>query len=271
MNFKKIKLNNYEITNENYDTDNRNAKKISNNIENLITAIDKKDKKKIENSYLYLLSTNNENNKIIKEKDIVYEIYIKNKLNSERFQFIIENCISYINVSSFLIKKLMKDNNKDLLEILFIYHIKFFDIDIILKFLISHKNRIPISNSKLNILINNEKYKLSTELNENYDRYDSSYYLFNACESGNEAAVKFLLEHGADLTIKDKDNRIALAKACSNGNIHLVKYLIQHGADINNEYNSGVTHIFNACSSGNLDLVKYLVKQKANINKLMMV
>ena len=48
-------------------------------------------------------------------------------------------------------------------------------------------------------------------MNKYYDRYDSSYYLFNACESGNEAAVKFLLKHGANLKIKDKDNRIALA------------------------------------------------------------
>ena len=38
-------------------------------------------------------------------------------------------------------------------------------------------------------------------------------YLFNVCKSGNEAAIKFLLEHGSDLTIKDKDNRLVLAKA----------------------------------------------------------
>ena len=123
MNFPKKEYNNNEIINENYDINN--SKKINIDIENLIMAIDKKNKKTIKNLYLYSLSTNNENNKIIKEKDIVYEMYIKNKLNSERFQFIIENCTSYINVSSFLIKKLMKDNNKDLLEILFKYHIKF--------------------------------------------------------------------------------------------------------------------------------------------------
>jgi len=70
--------------------------------------------------------------------------------------------------------------------------------------------------------------------------YDSSYYLFRVCKRGNEAAVNFLIEHGADMTIKDKDNRIALAWACQSGNLHLVKYLVRIGADINNENNLGV-------------------------------
>ena len=44
-------------------------------------AIDNKNKKEIENL------CNNNKNKI--ENDIVYEIYNKNELNSDRFQFII--------------------------------------------------------------------------------------------------------------------------------------------------------------------------------------
>ena len=93
----------------------------------------------------------------------------------------------------------MKDNNKELLEMLFNNHLNCFDNSVIIIFLNYYKNKIPISNSNLNTLINKDKYKISTELNENFNRYDSSYYLFNACESGNEAAVKFLLEHGADI------------------------------------------------------------------------
>jgi len=130
----------------------------------------------------------------------------------------------------------MKDNTKELLEILFKNHLKFFDNNFILKLLKYYESKIPITDSELSSLINNDKYKISTELNENFDRYDSSYYLFNACKSGNEMAVKFLLEHGADITIKDKANRIALAKACESGNLNLVKYLVKHGADINKKY-----------------------------------
>ena len=105
----------------------------------------------------------------------------------------------------------------------------------------------------MNPLINNDKYKLSTELDEHFDEYDSSYYLFNACESGNEGAVRFLIEYGADMTVKDYYGNISLGKACESGNIDLVKYLIQHGADINYENYKGETYIFNACLSGNLN------------------
>jgi len=150
----------------------------------------------------------------------------------------------------------MKDNNKELLEILFKNHLKFFDNEFILNLLKKYESKTPMSDSEIYPEINNDKFKISTKLDKAFDGYDSSYYLFNACKSGNEAAVKYLLEHGADLTIKDKDNRLALAKACESGNLHLVKYLVQLGADINNENYLGETHIFNACLSGNLDLVK---------------
>jgi len=206
-------------------------------------AIDNKNKKEIE--ILYKM-----NNKNIVEKNIVYEMYNIDKLNSERLQFIIENCIPYLNISSSLIKKLMKENNKELLELLFKNHLKCFDNTFIIKLLKYYKNKIQISTCNFYTLINNDKYKISTKLNDNFNRYDSSYYLFNACKSGNETAVKFLLEHGADISITDKDNRIALCKACESGNLELVKYLVHFGADINNENNYGITHIYFSTFTG---------------------
>jgi len=59
-----------------------------------------------------------------------------------------------------------------------------------------------------------------------------------------------LLEHGADISITDKDNRIALCKACESGNLELVKYLVHFGADINNENNYGITHIYFSTFTG---------------------
>ena len=191
-------------------------------IQSVLTAIDNKNKHIIENLYY-------ENYKSFIEKDIIYEIYNENKLNSERLQFIIGNCTSYFNISSSLINKLMKDNNKELLEILFKNHFKFFDNEFILYLLYNYNNKTPVSDSELYPIINDIKYKISTELDKNFNRYDSSYYLFNACKSGNKAAVEFLLEHEADLKIKDKDNRTALARACESGNLHLVKYIVQIG------------------------------------------
>jgi len=125
-------------------------------IQSYLLAIDNKNKKELE-----ILYNKNKKNNI--EKDIVYEIYNSNELNSERLLFIIENCSSYLDISSYLIKTLMKDNNKELLEIIFNNHLKCFDNAFIIKLLIHYKNRIPISISyfyTLLIMIN-IKYQLN--------------------------------------------------------------------------------------------------------------
>jgi len=133
------------------------------------------------------LTIKGDENKI--ENDIVYEIYSNNQLSKERLLFIIENCTSYLNIFSRLIAKLMKDNNTSLLEPIFERHLKFYDNEMIIKLLSYYKNGIPISNSYLYKQLNNDKYKISIDLNQfNYDRlnhvFDSSYYLFNPCLTG---------------------------------------------------------------------------------------
>ena len=62
-------------------------------------------------------------------------MYKEKRLNSEQLLFIIKNYIPYLNISFFLIKRLMEDNNKELLEILFINHLKFFDNNFVIDFL----------------------------------------------------------------------------------------------------------------------------------------
>ena len=109
------------------------------------------------------LTIKGDENKI--EKDIVYEIYSNNQLSKERLLFIIENCTSYLNISSRLITKLMKDNNKSLLEPIFERHLKFYDNEMIIKLLSNYKDRIPKSNSDLYKQLNNDKYKISIDLN----------------------------------------------------------------------------------------------------------
>ena len=191
-----------KVTNTPFTLLRKSKKTVNDNLMlSFLTAIDNKNKNKIEKLY----KINNKNNNI--ENNMIYEIYNENKLNSERLQFVVENCTSYLNITSSFIKELMKSNNKELLEILFKKHFKFFDNELILYLLKNYERRTPVSDSELYPIVNDIKYKISTELDKYFNRYDSSYYLFNACKSGNEAAVKFLLEHGADLNIKDKDNR----------------------------------------------------------------
>ena len=76
---------------------------------------------------------NNESNI---EKDVIYKIYEKTKLNSRGLHILIESCVPFLNTSSYLIKELMDNNNREFLEILFKSHLKFFDNFLLLNFLI---------------------------------------------------------------------------------------------------------------------------------------
>ena len=235
------------------------------NLEDLIqlylVAIDNKNKNKVENIY-------NINKEYTEENDIVFEMYNNKLLNTERLQYIINNCRNYLNISSSLVKKLMKTNNDKLLDIIFEYGMKFFDNEIIIELLHCYKNKTPISDLVLNQKLDNDKYKIPLEWNyKKFDNFNTSHYLFNACEKENKIMIKYLIEHGADITIKDKSNRTVLFDACLKGNEHLVRYLVGRGANINEEDNDGYTPIFNSYSSGNKDLIKYLVGHGANTNK----
>jgi len=55
------------------------------------------------------------------------------------------------------------------------------------------------------------------ELNYKNFQFDSSFYLFNACKSGNKAAVIFLLEHGANINKSSYYQKTPLFMACQKG------------------------------------------------------
>jgi len=121
-------------------------------IHQCLKAIDDKNKKEIE-----ILFEKYNNSNIINNNDVVFEMYNNNQLNSERLQFIIENCMTYLNISSKLIKKLMKYEEKELLEIIFKKHLKFFDNEIIINLLSFYKNKTAMSNFVLYHLIDDDK------------------------------------------------------------------------------------------------------------------
>jgi len=78
-----------------------------------------------------------------------------------------------------------------MLEIFLKNYFKFFDNNFIIKLLKYYKSKTPIANSELYPLINSDTYKIPLEFIKNFGwLYDSSYYLFNACESGNEAGSR---------------------------------------------------------------------------------
>jgi len=102
------------------------------------------------------LSKNNYiNNK--NEKDVIYALYNKKLLTIERLQFLMK--YSNFNVSSNLIKILIKNSEISLLYIIFGY-LKFFYNDFILQLLFYYKNKITISTIDFNQQISNDKFKI---------------------------------------------------------------------------------------------------------------
>jgi len=93
--------------------------------------------------------------------DVIFELYNNKLLTSERLQFIMKNCTKYFNISSNLIKKLIKeDDNISFLDIIFSY-LRFYDNKTILELLLHYKNKKKLSTLDLNQLFSNEKYKIS--------------------------------------------------------------------------------------------------------------
>ena len=228
-----------------------------------VNTIDKKDIneiKKLSNQAIIENSSFGKNNK----KDILYEMYDKKLLTIERLKFIVYRCTKYITISSLLMKRLIKEDNIQLLNILF-KTFKFFDNEFIINILLIHyKNKQPISKSDLKKKLS--IYRFGKKKHNSY--YDSVIiYLNKACENGNETMVKYLVEHSIDINNKGKNGKTPLFYGCKNGNENILRYLVKHGADINKEYDYGKTPLFDACRSGNENIVKYLVEHEADINK----
>jgi len=239
-----------------------NSNKISEKkIQKYLKAIDTKNNKKLK-------ALCKDNNKKRNKKDIIYEMYNGKKLNCERLQYIIDNCTPFMNISSPLITKLMEDNNKELLEILLKSHYKFYDKKFIIDSIGYRNSKKLVSKTDLYTEINSDKYKISTDLDEYFNRYDSSYYLFNACKSENRAAVDFLLEH---MKISSEEERVALSEACGSGVSNLINYLIDHKIKLSKDTIWGVlgnASLFYASEKGMVNAVKSLVELGADVDVL---
>ena len=84
-----------------------------------------------------------------------------------------------------------------------------------------------------------------------------------ACYSGNEAAVKILLDRGADINALNEDGDSALGLASWNGHENVVKILLEKGADLN----IGRSALRQASRLGRENIVKMLVEKGAVMPK----
>lgn len=78
--------------------------------------------------------------------------------------------------------------------------------------------------------------------------------------------ISFFMEHGVDVTKKDKEGNTAFLNAVSGNNSAVVKLLLPKVKDINQQNNSGYTALTLATQRGNLDLFHLLTKNGADVN-----
>eukprot|EP00833_Pecoramyces_ruminatium_P015797 jgi/Orpsp1_1/1189829/evm.model.d7180000074797.1 len=188
---------------------------------------------------------------LIKNNDIVYEIYQKNLLNVERLKFITENCNHYLSISTKLIKRLIQNDRFELLDNIFSSY-KFFNNDFILQLLFNYKNKIPVS--KKNLIQQIEKYEFQTYNKFNYykfTKFRSTKYLIAAFRIGTISAVKYFINLGVNINGINSHGETPLHYACQYGNEAMIKCLVENGAEINQRSNNGITPLFIACEYGN--------------------
>jgi ankyrin repeat protein len=89
---------------------------------------------------------------------------------------------------------------------------------------------------------------------------------FNAVKEGLLELVKFLVENGADVNAKYKDNNTALLLACKKSHFDIVKYLVENGAAVNANDSRSSTPLILASKNGNFEIVKFLVENGADVN-----
>ena len=105
----------------------------------------------------------------IREKDKILEEYNEKKLTPERLKSLIND---NHHVSSSLIKSLIKENEMELLKIIF-DNSKFYDDDFIKQLIYQYKYKTLISTKELNQEISKDKYKIIIDYEDNFNFYFS--------------------------------------------------------------------------------------------------
>ncbi|ORX57875.1 ankyrin [Piromyces finnis] len=91
--------------------------------------------------------------------------------------------------------------------------------------------------------------------------------LMHAVINGNKENVKYLIDHGADVTIKNKRGQTAAFFAINSSNKEIVKLLIRSDHDlINNKDELGAKLLLFGVKKGNQDIVELLLELGANVN-----
>ena len=120
----------------------------------------------------------------------------------------------------------------------------------------------PISCEILSCLIEH-----GGDVNSTYDNWQTP--LMIAAERGQMKLVTFLIEHGANLDRRDKDDQTALHYAVCGSDVscEILSYLIENGAEVNAfTRHDNCTPLMLACKYGHLNAVTSLIEHGAKVN-----
>ena len=90
--------------------------------------------------------------------------------------------------------------------------------------------------------------------------------LTRACLIGHTAAVKALLDRGAEVNPNDNSGWTPLMEAAFAGHADTIRALLERGADVNVKDRTGWTPLMEAASKGHLEAVKALLAYGADAN-----
>lgn len=90
--------------------------------------------------------------------------------------------------------------------------------------------------------------------------------LLAAANDGSSGTVKLLMDHGANLAVRDDMQSTPLLVAAYANDLATIRLLLDHGAAVNDKSASGVTPLMRAAQNSNLKAVEWLLAHGADVN-----
>jgi ankyrin repeat protein len=113
--------------------------------------------------------------------------------------------------------------------------------------------------------IRSVKKYIGQGINPNYKDTHERTALMWAVMYGYHDLVRFLLDHGADIAVRQEHaNFIPLLTAAENGDLELVKLFLDRGVDVNMQDHYYSTALILSCKEQHTEIVKYLLERGAD-------